>query len=170
MCEDLDCGICYRVYNTGRRCPRLLSCKHSFCESCLITLSRRAPCHSAKSQTDSTIVCPLCRHATSLTDGGVKDKLPVDEDVLERMMTSGVLEANSNDNADDEEPHNDTSDHCSVTQTDSDNDTSPTTRRGKVWRSLCRFCDKITGGNRRGDSCMTDQDVRDLALMSCYMI
>lgn len=74
MCADLDCGVCYRTYTSRRRCPRLLQCKHSFCESCLRALLTP----------ERDIVCPMCRRTTPVS-GEIRAELPVDEGVLEQL-------------------------------------------------------------------------------------
>ena len=46
-----ECSICYEGYNDEKKCPRLLSCGHSFCSSCLERLLH-----------GNTIDCPTCRN------------------------------------------------------------------------------------------------------------
>ncbi|XP_062849373.1 E3 ubiquitin-protein ligase-like [Trichomycterus rosablanca] len=161
MLSELECGICYRIYDVSRRCPRQLHCKHSFCESCLLTLAAdqagRCDPHSG-----SRIVCAFCRHTSSLTEDSMRDSFPVDEDILERLVAAGVLEESASDDDDDnEEPKPETSRQC-------EEETLPRTRRGRLWRSIKRFCSKVKGSNRQG--CMTNAEMRDLALMACYMM
>ncbi|XP_072542859.1 RING finger protein 227 [Salminus brasiliensis] len=157
---ELECGICYRPYNSGRRCPRLLGCKHRFCESCLL---RQGASTRPAGESDSQpgIVCALCRHHTVLAEAGLRENLPVDEELLERLMAAGTLEGTASDDEDDEEPE---------TETDgqSKEESLPRTRRGRMWRAVKKLCCKIRGQDRRG--CITDAEMRDLALMSCYMI
>ena len=45
------CSFCTECYDDKKKCPRMLSCGHSFCSSCLETLLH-----------GKTIVCPKCRH------------------------------------------------------------------------------------------------------------
>ena len=45
-----QCSICTECYDDKKKCPRLLSCGHSFCSSCLEKLLH-----------DKIIVCPTCR-------------------------------------------------------------------------------------------------------------
>ncbi|KAG7330325.1 hypothetical protein KOW79_006547 [Hemibagrus wyckioides] len=158
MLSELECGICYRLFDTGRRCPRRLDCKHSFCESCLLTL---AACQSEPSQSGSRIICAFCRHTTLLNEEKLRDNLPVDEDILVRLEVDGVLGETESDAEDDEEPRTETSSH-------SKEDHLPTTHRGRVWRSIKRLYKKLKGPNQRG--CITDAEMRDLALMACYMV
>ena len=98
MYSDLECGICFRTYNAGRRCPRELRCKHSFCESCLLAISRpRAP-DGKRPGADRSIACPLCRQTTSISGAGrVKAELRVDEWLLERALAAGVLDRDEED-------------------------------------------------------------------------
>ena len=46
-----ECSICFEHYNDQSKCPRLLSCGHSFCSSCLERLLH-----------GNTIDCPTCRN------------------------------------------------------------------------------------------------------------
>ncbi|KAL0970292.1 hypothetical protein UPYG_G00239960 [Umbra pygmaea] len=170
MCLELECGICYQIYNTGRRCPRELQCKHSFCESCLLTISRPSvsEIESTKecSQQDKTIVCPLCRHPTSVS-GKLKTALRVDESVLEKLLASGVDEAMTDEEAEDDEGEYTTS----LENTSEEMDTSSGSRSGRIRLSLKRFWGKLTGRHtQRRTHCLTDEELRDLALMSCYII
>ncbi|XP_051567382.1 RING finger protein 227-like [Myxocyprinus asiaticus] len=156
MLSETECGICYRTFSVGRRCPRQLSCKHTFCESCLVTLAR-----SAESP-EPRIMCPLCRQSTPLSEATIKDNLPVDEDILERLVTAASLEGCTDDEEDTEEPDQEAS---SPRKEDSPPPRSP---GGRLMRSIRRLCKKITGESRR--NCMTDEDLRDLAMMSCYIM
>lgn len=104
MYSDLECGICYRSYNLGRRCPRELQCRHSFCESCLLALALSQPQPGAANR---AVVCPLCRQTTSICGGEKKlrTELKVDESVLERLLASGIL---------DDEPEEEEAEHGQV--------------------------------------------------------
>ena len=53
-----ECSICYEHYNEQSKCPRLLSCGHSFCSRCLERLLR-----------GSTIDCPKCRNPVAVPSG-----------------------------------------------------------------------------------------------------
>lgn len=104
MDSELECGVCYRMYNAGRRCPRELQCKHSFCESCLRALLKPQGANEARPGPNRSIVCPLCRHATSISEeGSVKAELRVDEGALERLMSVGVLDREGDDPEEEEE-------------------------------------------------------------------
>ncbi|XP_029616002.1 RING finger protein 227-like [Salmo trutta] len=170
MCSEHECGICYRSYNTDRRCPRELQCKHSFCESCIVTLSRPSVCEveSRKecSRLDKTIVCPLCRYTTSVS-GKVRAALRVDEGILERMVLSGVLSMTDDEEDSEDEEDDETSQENSAEERDS----SSGSIVGRFRCSLRRVWGKLTRNHdqRRAD-CMTDEDLRDLAMMSCYII
>lgn len=139
MLSELECAICYRLFDTGGRCPLQLACEHSFCESCLLKL---AACRSDESQSGSRIICAFCRHTTRLTEEKLRDNLSVDEDILHRLEAEGVLE-DSAERTDDEEPRTETS-------SQSKEDHLPRTQRGRVWRSIRRLYKKIKGPNQRG--------------------
>ncbi|XP_029932103.1 RING finger protein 227 isoform X2 [Myripristis murdjan] len=162
MYSELECGICYQIYNSGRRCPRELHCKHSFCESCLAALSRPQGADSDLGQV-RLIVCPLCRHITSIS-GQMKMRaaLKVDECVLERLVAAGVLEEDGDGQGEAEErPLPDSQAERS--------DAAPGSTAGRIRRSLKRVWGRIAR-QRGGADCMTSADMRDLAMMSCYMI
>ena len=53
-----ECSICYEHYNDQSKCPRLLSCGHSFCSRCLERLLR-----------GNTIDCPKCRNPVAVPSG-----------------------------------------------------------------------------------------------------
>ena len=52
------CSICYEHYNDQSKCPRMLSCGHSFCSSCLERLHH-----------GNTIDCPTCRNPVVVPSG-----------------------------------------------------------------------------------------------------
>ncbi|KAL4631453.1 hypothetical protein GN956_G15055 [Arapaima gigas] len=159
MSFEVECSICYRPYNAGRRCPRKLRCLHTFCESCLSTLAALGAGGEQPS-----IACPLCRQCTPLqTEGALMQELRVDEDVLGRMVAAGVCE---DSDCEDGDLDSDSGKTCKV---------EPRSRRGKLWKFLKHFCGRLTGtsghsSHPSGTSRMTDEDLKDLALMSCYMI
>ena len=53
-----ECTICFERYNDENKCPRMLSCGHSFCSSCLERLLR-----------GNTIDCPKCRNTFVVPSG-----------------------------------------------------------------------------------------------------
>ena len=53
-----ECSICFGHYNDQSKCPRLLSCGHSFCSSCLERLLH-----------GNTIDCPTCRNPGAVPTG-----------------------------------------------------------------------------------------------------
>uniref|UniRef100_A0A3Q3LJH4 Im:7152348 n=1 Tax=Mastacembelus armatus TaxID=205130 RepID=A0A3Q3LJH4_9TELE len=62
LCEDSECSICFLPYSRTDRVPRMLHCRHTFCELCLQTMS----------QVRSgllTVGCPLCRRVTCIGRG-----------------------------------------------------------------------------------------------------
>uniref|UniRef100_A0A3Q3Q4C1 RING-type domain-containing protein n=1 Tax=Monopterus albus TaxID=43700 RepID=A0A3Q3Q4C1_MONAL len=159
MYSELECGICYRTYTAGRRCPRELHCKHSFCESCLLVLYRHLGSPEARLEADRFIVCPLCRQTTSISgEGGVRSELRVDECALERLLAAGVLEEEGQheDGCDDNE-------EATLPETPGEeSDPSLGARRGpprRFWRKVWR---KIVGKSAR-------DDLKNIAMMSCLM-
>ncbi|XP_028260060.1 RING finger protein 223 [Parambassis ranga] len=62
LCEDGECSVCLFPYSRVDRIPRVLHCRHTFCDPCLETMS----------QTRSgllTVPCPLCRRVTCIGRG-----------------------------------------------------------------------------------------------------
>lgn len=58
--EELECKICYCLYNLGSRRPKVLECCHRLCTKCLakiLDLGESPP---------SAVVCPFCRYVTGL--------------------------------------------------------------------------------------------------------
>ncbi|KAK9524767.1 hypothetical protein VZT92_017135 [Zoarces viviparus] len=177
MFSEHECGICYRTYNAGRRCPRELHCKHSFCESCLLLLALSRP--QGPDGADALIVCPLCRHTTSVSgEGRVRAELRVDECVLERLLVSGVLDKEEEEE-DEEDPVGHVQDGCDDTAEPTlpdtpaeESDFSAGSRGGRLRRS-CRKVWRLVsrkGSQRRGgEHCMTNDDFRTIAMMASYM-
>ncbi|XP_041648042.1 E3 ubiquitin-protein ligase RNF186 [Cheilinus undulatus] len=62
LCEDGDCSVCLSPYSRMDRIPRVLHCRHTFCELCLETMSR------VRSGL-LTVPCPLCRRVTCIGRG-----------------------------------------------------------------------------------------------------
>ncbi|XP_041635596.1 E3 ubiquitin-protein ligase-like [Cheilinus undulatus] len=180
MYSELECGICYRIYNAGRRCPRELHCKHSFCESCLLALSRAPPRGGAGDEArlgaDRSIVCPLCRHTTSIPgDRRIRVELRVDEDVLERLLAVGVLDREDEDDQEEEEEEgrvlegsDDNEERTLPGTTAEESNSSPGSRGGRLRRSWSKVWRTISGRSSR-QNCMTNDDMRNLAMMASYM-
>ncbi|KAI3375761.1 hypothetical protein L3Q82_004057 [Scortum barcoo] len=168
MYSELECGICYRNYNAGRRCPRELRCKHSFCESCLLALSRAlTPGEARQGAGGRSIACPLCRHRTDISgEGKVRAELRVDEGVLERLMSAGVLD--NEDPEEEEEVVEEEEEECQVQGGDDGREeaTLPDTAaeesdssvgsRGRSlrrsWRKVWRKISGKRGGERRDNT------------------
>ncbi|XP_060886519.1 uncharacterized protein im:7152348 [Labrus mixtus] len=62
LCEDGDCSVCLSPYTRMDRIPRVLHCRHTFCEPCLETMSRTR-------SGMLTVPCPLCRRVTCIGHG-----------------------------------------------------------------------------------------------------
>ncbi|TMS02456.1 RING finger protein 223 [Larimichthys crocea] len=178
MYSELECGICYRTYNAGRRCPRELQCKHSFCESCLLALSRPLGTEEARQGADRSIMCPLCRQTTSISgERQMRAELRVDECVLERLLAAGVLDHQEDpeeaedgqvQDGDNEEEREGARPETQAEESDS----LAGSRDGRLRRTWRKVWRKISGKSSRqrgGENCMTSEDIRNLAMMSCYM-
>lgn len=144
MYSELECGICYLTYNAARRCPRELHCKHTFCESCLLALSRSQTVTEATPNhaPDRSIVCPLCRHTTSLSDEAkIRAELRVDEGAMERLMVTGVLLERD----DDEEPEEPVEEETHSQSSAEDSDSSEGVNRSRLRRTFRKVWKKISG-------------------------
>ncbi|TKS74807.1 RING finger protein 186 [Collichthys lucidus] len=62
LCEDGECSVCLLPYSRMDRIPRVLHCRHTFCDLCLETMSQ------ARSGM-LTVGCPLCRRVTCIGRG-----------------------------------------------------------------------------------------------------
>ncbi|CAB1426259.1 unnamed protein product [Pleuronectes platessa] len=168
MYSHIECGICYRTYNAGRRCPRELRCRHTFCEDCLLALSRPG---EGSPGADTSIVCPLCRETTSIPgEGRIRSELRVDESVLARLMEAEVLDQEEDGDPEEaQEPDEDEGATLRETQAE-ESDSSSGSRGGKVRRSLKKVWKVISGKSLQqggGENCMTDDDMKNFAMMSC---
>lgn len=83
LCEDSECSVCFSAYSRMDRIPRVLHCRHTFCETCLQTMSR-------PSGELLRVGCPLCCRVTCIprglslqealwVDGHLWDQIPEDE-------------------------------------------------------------------------------------------
>ncbi|XP_051893441.1 RING finger protein 225 [Pristis pectinata] len=71
---DLECAICFSIYNNVFRAPKLLVCGHTFCLECLARMNM-------KSHVAEAIQCPICRRLTIVPKEGLP-KLGNDSNVL----------------------------------------------------------------------------------------
>ncbi|KAI1898804.1 hypothetical protein AGOR_G00076130 [Albula goreensis] len=127
-----------------------------------------------------TIVCPLCRFSSSVlrTEAeGVRRSLRVDEDVLRYILNAGVLQNSSAEDSESEDEDSEAGEKSCFENAYQavDGNAAPRSRKGKLWRSVKRFCGRLVGNSsqnfqRDRSQCMTEEDMRDLALMSCYMM
>ncbi|KAM7410525.1 hypothetical protein PAMA_001793 [Pampus argenteus] len=79
LCEDGECSICLLPYSRMERIPRVLHCRHTFCEPCLETMSQ------ARSGL-LTVGCPLCRRVTCVGHGlSLQEALWVDNKLWEQI-------------------------------------------------------------------------------------
>lgn len=87
LCEDGECSVCLLPYSRVERIPRVLHCRHTFCDSCLERMS-------TERNGLLTVGCPLCRRVTCIGRGrGLRealwvnsklwDQIPEDVDVRE---------------------------------------------------------------------------------------
>ncbi|XP_061094954.1 E3 ubiquitin-protein ligase RNF182-like [Conger conger] len=80
--EELECKICYRLYNLGARRPKVLGCCHRLCAKCL---SKMAGLVEVPQQ---SLACPFCRYPTYLT-GEAVTVLPDDHNIVKALALRG---------------------------------------------------------------------------------
>ncbi|XP_071782369.1 uncharacterized protein LOC139932473 [Centroberyx gerrardi] len=100
LCEDRECSVCYLPYSRLDRIPRMLHCRHTFCDPCLDTMSQD------KSGL-LTVSCPLCRRVTCVGRGlSLQEALWVDsrrwDQIPEDMEAEAEEEAALKQEAEDE--------------------------------------------------------------------
>ncbi|XP_042371047.1 E3 ubiquitin-protein ligase RNF186-like, partial [Plectropomus leopardus] len=79
LCEDGECSVCLLPFTRMDRIPRVLHCRHTFCEPCLETMSR-------SSSGLLTVGCPLCRRVTCVGHGlSLQEALWVDSRLWEQI-------------------------------------------------------------------------------------
>ncbi|XP_072315008.1 RING finger protein 227 [Eucyclogobius newberryi] len=189
MYTELECAICYLPFNTGRRCPLELRCKHTFCESCLLALSRALEAHrgahreeahreahreAAHRGQDRAIVCPLCRHTTSISgEEQIRLELRVDECAMEQLLVTGLYLETEEEEEPEEAGQAPEEEGAPAESASEDSDLSGGFSRGRLRRTLRKVWTKISGKNTRdtgNDSTdMSSDDMRNLALIACYM-
>ena len=72
MSSELKCSICLEFYNSSEKKPRILSCGHSFCESCLIQLENPC-CSTCRCDFDPDEPLPLNNDLMSLSENRKED-------------------------------------------------------------------------------------------------
>eukprot|EP00698_Gefionella_okellyi_P010040 TRINITY_DN2580_c0_g1_i4.p1 TRINITY_DN2580_c0_g1~~TRINITY_DN2580_c0_g1_i4.p1 ORF type:complete len:700 (-),score=152.08 TRINITY_DN2580_c0_g1_i4:1445-3322(-) len=88
--EMLTCPVCTVKYMTTRGVPRVLSCHHTFCHSCLMEwAAAQAQVDAEPSNVPRSMTCPTCRRATALPEGGL-DNLQVDFRVVSLLESIAV--------------------------------------------------------------------------------
>ncbi|KAE9608956.1 putative [Myosin heavy-chain] kinase transcription factor WD40-like family [Lupinus albus] len=68
-----ECPVCLETYNDTVSIPRVLSCGHSICEACLVSLPQRYP---------NTIRCPACTQLLKYPSDQGPSSLPKNIDLL----------------------------------------------------------------------------------------
>lgn len=79
LCEEGECSVCLQAYTRSERIPRLLHCRHTFCQPCLETMLQAQG-------SLLTVGCPLCRRLTCIGCGlGLQEALWVDSRLWEQI-------------------------------------------------------------------------------------
>ena len=53
------CGVCFERFDEAKHCPRTLFCGHTYCHTCLASLTKA-----------SSVTCPACQRSSSLPASG----------------------------------------------------------------------------------------------------
>ncbi|KAM4548149.1 uncharacterized protein PAE49_016526 isoform 1-T4 [Odontesthes bonariensis] len=94
LCEDGECSVCLLPYSRMDRIPRVLHCRHTFCEPCLETMSR---VHSGL----LNVACPLCRRVTCISRGrSLQEALWVDTKLWEQIPENVDVEPEQEEEGD----------------------------------------------------------------------
>lgn len=63
--ESLDCPVCFEQYDDNARVPKMMSCLHTVCVSCILDLLGLEGQHRGASEPEiprgRKVTCPLCR-------------------------------------------------------------------------------------------------------------
>lgn len=93
LCEDGECSVCLLLYSRVDRVPRVLHCRHTFCEPCLATLSQAR-------MGMLTVRCPLCRCVTCVGLGlSLQEALWVDSEQWDQIPEDVEVEARTAEEA-----------------------------------------------------------------------
>jgi len=73
--EPPECVVCLQVFDEGEHTPRVLSCGHSVCQSCVADLRSHwgTGSSSSKGACHGLVRCPECKQHTKLPLGGFLD-------------------------------------------------------------------------------------------------
>ena len=78
----LNCAVCLEQFVD----PRMLSCQHTFCGQCLVTVAKQR----------RALTCPSCRQETKLTEGGAQ-ALP--KNLVVNQLLDALVESQAADDA-----------------------------------------------------------------------
>ncbi|XP_024114852.1 tripartite motif-containing protein 3 [Oryzias melastigma] len=93
LCEDSDCSVCFFPYSRMDRIPRVLHCRHTFCELCLEAMQQLRSGYLMVS-------CPLCRQVTCIDRGlSLQEALWVDSEQWEQIAEDKGAEAGEDEEA-----------------------------------------------------------------------
>lgn len=65
----LTCGTCLYAYDQADHTPKLLSCSHTICQSCLELIASSPTLNNSAEA--GCIKCPICRQNIAIPNGGI---------------------------------------------------------------------------------------------------
>lgn len=65
----LTCGTCLYAYDQAEHAPKLLSCSHTICQSCLELIASSPTLNNSAEA--GCIKCPICRQNIAIPNGGI---------------------------------------------------------------------------------------------------
>nr|XP_061790398.1 RING finger protein 224-like [Nerophis lumbriciformis] len=95
LCGEGDCSVCLLAFSRAERIPRLLHCRHAFCQACLEAMAVSLTPGGGESHL--SVRCPLCRRVTCVGRGlRLREALWVDSAAWEQIQSDPEDESEEN--------------------------------------------------------------------------
>ncbi|KAI8761760.1 tripartite motif-containing protein 3, partial [Biomphalaria glabrata] len=93
--EFLSCSLCHERYNQKERAPKLLTCNHTFCLTCLLkTYEHAKELYPVDDSVSRFLQCPICRKDKFFSRKSIK-ALPNDHRVIQMTDFLAQITRNS---------------------------------------------------------------------------